>query len=227
MIMNKYLLLSFFALGLFFNTTAQSVNEQKVTMSLGPQNCYLIAVEGADKALLESAWKDYTKEFGKTKANKKAKEIMIPSAKVPLINGSAPLTLHSKFEDGKGEGTAYLWVDLGGAFANSSDHKSQSAGIETFMKDFWIVARKKAVGKELEAEEKKLSTHNKDLKKLEDKKKDLLAEIEKCKQKILEAEKGIEVNGTDQIKKQDEIELQKRTVQQVVDKLNAVGKTVK
>ncbi len=205
---------------------AQNVRQQNTSMSLGSQNAYYVEVEGANKDLLEDAWKDYVKEFGKTKMNKKAKEMVTENANVALINGTTKMTLYARHDDGKNQGTSYLWVDLGGAFANGGDHKSQSAGIETFMKDFYIVARKKALAKELEVEEKKSKDLAKDLVKLEDKKKDYLSEIEKCKLKIAEAEKNIEINAGSQKTKKLEIEAQKKATQVVTDKINAVGKNM-
>jgi hypothetical protein len=212
---------------LFFNALyCQSVEQQKSTMSLGPQNGYYIEVEGASKNMLENLWKDYVKEFGNTKYNKKAKEFVTDKVKVTMINGVSPISLYAKHDEGKGLGTTYLWVDLGGSFASGGEHKSQSEGIETFLKDFYIVARKKVITKELEAEEKKLKDLNKDLTKLEDKKKDFHNEIEKCKMKILEAEKNIETNIKDQETKKTDIENQKTAIQLVIDKLNAVGKNM-
>ena len=203
---------------------AQNVETQKSSMSLGPQTSYYVTVQGADVNLLEDAWKEYVKEYGKSKNNKKAKEYITDMAKVSLINGTSPLTLYAQHTEGKGEATTRLWVDLGGAFANPEEHKAQSAGIETFMYDFWIVARKKAISRELAAEEKRLENFNKEQKKLEEKNKDYHNDIEKAKQKIAEAEKNIETNLIDQENKMKEIETQRKTVQMVVDKLNGVGK---
>lgn len=212
---------------LFFNFIfSQTVEQQKSTMSLGPQNGYYIEVEGATKNMLEDLWKDYVKEFGKSKYNKKAKEHVSDKVKVTMINGVSPVSLYARHEDGKDLGTTFLWVDLGGAFANGGEHKSQSEGVETFLKDFYILARKKVITKELEVEEKKLKDLNKDLSKLENKKKDYQNEIEKCKMKIVEAEKNIETNVKDQENKKLDIENQKTSIQLVVDKLNAVGKNL-
>ena len=210
-----------------FAAMGQKVNQQKATMSLGPQNAYYVEVEGADKDLLEDTWKAYVKEYGKINHNKKAKEFVSEKAVVNLINGSTPLTLYAKFEEGKGLSTAYLWVYLGSGFANPSDFSAQNRGIETFLWDFWVMARKNVVKKELEAEEKKLKNFEKDLGKLENKNKDYHNDIEKAKQKIAENEKNIEVNLKDQETKKADIELQKKTVQAVVDKLNSIGKQQK
>jgi uncharacterized protein YeeX (DUF496 family) len=206
---------------------AQKVNQQKFTMSLGPQNAYYVEIEGADKDLLEDTWKEYVKEYGKVNHNKKAKEFVSEKVVVTLINGSTPLTLYAKFEEGNGLSTTYLWVDLGTGFSNAADFSAQNRGVETFLWDFWVMARKNVVKRDLEKEEKKLKSFEKELSKLENKNKDYHADIEKARMKIAENEKNIEVNIKDQDTKKAEIELQKKTVQAVIDKLNGIGKSQK
>ncbi len=203
----------------------QKVKQQKTTMSLGPQNAYYVEVEGADEDLLEDTWKSYVKEYGKVNHNKKAKEFVSQKAVVTLINGSSPIILYARHEEGKSLSTTYLWVDLGTGFSNADDFSAQNRGVETFLWDFWVMARKNVVKKELEAQEKALKNFEKDLSKLEGKNKDYHSDIEKARMKIAENEKNIEVNLKDQEAKKAEIELQKKTVQAVVDKLNSIGKS--
>ncbi|MBK8698846.1 MAG: hypothetical protein IPN29_04630 [Saprospiraceae bacterium] len=214
-----------FALAVCSTAFSQKIQQQKATMSLGPQPAYYVEVEGADKDLLEDAWKAYIKEFGKPSYNKKAKEFVSEKVIVSLINGSTPMTLYARLEEGKDLSTIYLWVDLGGAFANGSEHATQSKGVETFLWDFWVSARKKVISLELEKEEKILKDQNKDLSKLENKNKDYHSDIEKYKMKIIEAEKNIETNVKDQEAKRKEIEMQQKAVQAVVARLNSVGKS--
>lgn len=205
--------------------TAQEVLQKKSTMSLGSQHAYYVEIEGANNDLLEDSWKAYMKEFGKMNQNKKAKEFVSENVTVHLINGSSPVTIYARFDEGKGTGTAFVWVDMGTGFANPEDFSAQNKGVETFMQDFWVLARKNVIKKELETEEKKLKNFEKDLIKLENKNKDYHSEIEKAKLKIIENEKNIEVNIKDQEAKRSEIELQKTAVQTIAEKLNSVGKS--
>ncbi|MBL0084905.1 MAG: hypothetical protein IPP37_21825 [Saprospiraceae bacterium] len=133
--------------------------------------------------------------------------------------------MYARHEEGKSLSTTYLWVDLGTGFANPTDFSAQNRGAETFLWDFWVMARKNVVKKELEAQEKALKNYEKDLSKLEGKNKDYHSDIEKARMKIAENEKNIEVNLKDQEAKKAEIELQRKTVQAVVDKLNSIGKS--
>jgi hypothetical protein len=203
---------------------AQMSKEQVTTMSLGQQNGFYITVDGANKSILEDAWKEYVKEYGKSKKNNKAKEMITEKAKVPFIS-SGDIILYARHEEGVGQGTTYLWVDNGKGFISSKSDASAANGAQTFLNDFWLIARKKAIGKEMELEEKKAKELAKELDKLKDKKKDNDQEIEKCKKKIIELEQENIANGKEQYKKTTEIDRQNSTINLVKDKLNNVGKS--
>ena len=194
------------------------------TMSLGNKPSFYVEVEGYDDKSTAKAWEDFVKQYGKSKFNKKANEYFLNKVSVPAINGSNQLDLYTKVEGNKTQSTTYLWVDLGGAFANPIDHAGQSAGIKTFLNDFYIFARKRAVTEELKAEEKKQKDFEKDLSKLEEKNSDLHKEIEKLKEKIKQAENDIVKNLTEQDNKKVEIKKQQKVVESTVEKLNNVGK---
>lgn len=202
----------------------QDVNEKKISMSLGPQNAFYVEIPGADKKMAEKTFYEFVKDYGKMKENGKAREHFMMATKIPVINGTSPIDLYSKFEEGKNMATTYVWVDLGGSFVNSSDHTSQTAALRQFMYDYFTAVRKKVVTEELKAEEKNLSNLEKDLSKLKDKNQDYHNDIEKAKQKIAEAEKNIEKNIVDQENKTKEIDTQKNVVEKVVEKLNNLGK---
>jgi hypothetical protein len=204
--------------------SAQDAIERNISMSLGPQNSFYIEIPGADAKLAQKTFYEFVKEYGKIKENSKAREHFMMATKIPVINGVSPVDLYAKFEDGKGIATAYVWVDLGGAFVNSTDHPKQAQAMRQFMYDYFITVRKKVVTEELKVEEKKYESLVKDLKKLKDKNDDYHKDIEKAKQKIAEAETNIQKNQTDQDNKTKEIDTQKEVIDQVTDKLNNLGK---
>jgi hypothetical protein len=215
----------FFTFFIFnFYSTAQNVVERKVSMSLGAQNSYSVDVEGGNKKILEDVFKKMVKEYGKLQENKKAREFFMIAGKAGRINGSSPVDIYAKFEEGKGMATTYFWVDLGGAFVNSQEHQKQSDGIKTFMKDYYIECRRVVVQEELEDEEKNLQKLEKELSKLMKKNEDYHEDIEKAKEKIKEAEKNIEQNVVEQENKTKEIAGQKNVVEEVTKKLNNLGK---
>ncbi len=219
----KSLLTLFLALNLTL-IMGQDVIERKTSMSLGPQNGFYIEIPGADKKMAEKTFYEFVKEFGKMKENGKAREHFMMATKIPVINGSSPVDLYAKFEEGKSLATTYIWIDLGGAFINSTDHVSQTKSLKQFMFDYFIAVRKKVVAEELKVEEKNLANLEKDLKKLRDKNDDYHQDIEKAKQKIVDAEKNIDKNIAEQENKEKEIDSQKNAVSKVTEKLNSLGK---
>ncbi|HMP30961.1 MAG TPA: hypothetical protein PKD85_15245 [Saprospiraceae bacterium] len=218
-----------FILSLFFLLSKIALSQDNVkfmdkTMSLGNKPSFYVEVEGYDEKNTSKAWEDFIKQYGKSKYNKKAKEYFVNKVSVPGISGSNQLDIYTKVEGGKSQSTTFIWVDLGGAFANPTDHKDQSTGIKNFINDFYVFARKRAVGDELKAEEKKQKDLEKDLSKLETKNSDLHKEIEKLKERIKQAENDIVKNLNEQDDKKVEIKKQQKVVESVVDKLNSVGK---
>ncbi len=222
--MKAFLTLIFSTLVFTGLISAQDAIERSVSMSLGPQNGFYVEIPGADAKLAEKTFYEFVKEYGKMKANKKAREHFMMATKIPVINGVSPVDLYAKFEDGKGLATAFVWVDLGGAFVNSNDYPKQTESVRQFMYDYFIAVRKKVVMEELKAEEKKMDGLQKDLKKLKDKNDDYHKDIEKAKQRIVDAEANIEKNIVEQDNKTKEIDAQKGVVDMVTDKLNNLGK---
>lgn len=229
LIVNQYIMKSIFTstlLSVCFFLNAQDVFEKKVSMSLGSQNAYYIDVPGADKKMMLKAFEEMTKSYGKAKENKKAREYFMTQTRMAAINGSSPVDVYTKIEEGKGQSTFYLFVDMGGSFVNTEDNPTQSQVVKQFMEDYYVDVRKRVVSEELRLEEKKQADLEKDLRKLKEKKEDYLAEIEKSKQRIIDMEKNIEKNTVDQGTKEKEIETQKGTLKKVVEKLNNLGKKI-
>lgn len=222
--MKNFFYIILLTMGIISIGQSQDAIERKSSMSLGAQNGFFVEIQGADAKMAEKTFYEIMKDYGKLKENKKAKEHFLMATKIPTINGSSPVDLYVKFEEGKGLATTYVWVDLGGAFVNSNDHASQTKAVRQFLYDYFIAVRKKVVMNEIKAEEDKLKDLEKDLKKLKDKNTDYHTDIEKAKQKIAEAEKNIEKNVVDQENKVKEIDTQKTAVEKVTEKLNNLGK---
>jgi hypothetical protein len=217
---------SFVAIIIGFAVNAQNVTESKISMSLGAQTGYYVDIAGADKKMVTRAFEDMAKSAGKIKENKKAKEFFITQTRLGAINGSSPVDIYIKFDEGKGQSTTTMFVDIGGAFVNSNDNPTQSSAVKQFMNEYYIEVRRRVITEELKVEEKKQADLEKDLRKLKDKKEDYHSDIDKYKLKIIEAEKNIEKNIADQGLKEKEIEAQKGTVIKVTEKLNNVGKKI-
>jgi hypothetical protein len=216
-----FLVFTYSSLGGFGQNNVKFMDK---TMSLGNKPGFYVEVEGYDDKSTSKAWEDFVKPYGKPKFNKKSGEYYLNKVSIPAINGSNLIDVYTKVEGNKTQSTTYLWIDLGGAFASPTDHEGQSAGIRTFLNDFFVFARKRAVSDELKAEEKKQKDLEKDLSRLENKNSDLHKEIEKLKERIKQAENDIVKNLTEQDHKRVEIKKQQKVVESTIEKLNNVGK---
>jgi len=198
--------------------SAQNVEAIEKTMSLGKQTGVYIEVEGGEKDDLKDMWKDYMKHFGKTKHNKKAKEYHTENVRIPVISSSNSVDLYAIFEEGRNQATAYVWAVSDGEFVDDSK------GLQTFVQDYYIIARKQVINKEVKKQEKILKKLDKRMGKLIKKNTGYHMHIEKAENKIRKAEENIEKNLNDQDEMQAELIKQKELLDMIVEKLNNIGK---
>lgn len=222
--MQRFILLFTLFVGGISFINAQSVNETTKSMSLGKQAGFQIDIDGADEDLTEDVWKDYIKDFGKGKRNKKAKEYYSVGAKVPLINGANELDLYINFDERVNMTTVTLWVDLGNGFVNSDEYPKEAQGAEEFLNNFYLAVKKEAIGEEMKKQEKIMNKMEKELRKLEKKNTDYHEDIEDAKEKIEKAEKNIEQNLKDQEDQRITIEQQKKVIEEIIERLNNLGR---
>jgi len=202
--------------------SAQNLAEKDITMSKGKQNALIIEIEGSNKKTAEKVWKDFMKDYGKTKKEKD--EFRTSMVQIPAISDAQNVNVFLQFEELKEMTRAYLWVECGDHFVNSVEYADESEGMEDLINAYHNEVRKKVVGEEVKDTEDDLKDLEKDMKKLQDKNKDYHKDIEKAKKKISEMERNIEQNLDDQEKKKLEIEAQKEVVSGVTKKLNSIGK---
>lgn len=198
--------------------SAQNVEAIEKTMSLGKQVGVYVEVDGGEKDDLKDLWEDYMKDFGKTKRNKKAKEYYTEGARIPVISSSSSLDVYAIFEEGGNQATAYVWAVSDGEFVGDSK------GLQTFVQDYYVIARKDVINKEIKEQEKVLKKLDKSMGKLVKKNADYHKDIEKAEEKIRKAEGNIEQNLNDQDETQIELIKQKEVLEMIVEKLNNVGK---
>ena len=204
--------------------SAQSVNEGMKSMSLGKQTSFQIDIDGADEDITEDVWKDFIKDYGKSKRNKKAREYYSIGSRVPLISGANNVDLYIRFDERVNMTTATLWVDLGDSFVNSDEHPKEAQGAEEFLTNFYLAVRKEVIEKEMKAQDKIMGKMNKALRKLEKKNTGYHKDIEKAKEKIEKAEKNIEQNLKDQEDQRITIAQQKKVIEEIIERLNNLGR---
>lgn len=198
--------------------SAQNVKAIEKTMSLGKQTGVYIEVEGGEKDDLKDMWEDYMKDYGKTKRNKKANEYYSENVRIPVISSSNSVDVYAIFDEGRDQATAYVWAVSDGEFVDDSK------GLQTFVQDYYIIARKEVINKEVKEQENVLKKLDKQMGKLVKKNAGYHKDIEKAEDKIRKAEENIEKNLNDQDEMQAELIKQKEILDMIVEKLNNVGK---
>jgi len=222
--MQKLILLFGFLLGSSTLITAQAVNEISKSMSLGKQTGFQIDIDGADEDITEDVWKEFMKDYGKTKRNKKAREYYAVGTRVPLISGANNVDLYIRFDERVNMTTATLWVDMGESFVNSDEHPKEAQGAQDFLTDFYLAVKREAIQEEMKEQEKVMEKMEKELRKLEKKNNGYHEDIEKAKEKIEKAEKQIEQNLRDQEDQRIIIEQQRKVIEEIIERLNNLGR---
>jgi len=222
--MRKLILLFSLIVGSFTIIAAQSVNESSKSMSLGKQMGFEIDIDGADEDLTEDVWKDFIKDFGKGKRNKKAREYYSVGARVPVINGASDVDIYIRFDERVNMTTATMWVDLGESFINSDEYPKEAQGVEEFLTNFYLAVKKEAIQEEMKEQEKIMNKMEKALRKLEKKNTGYHKDIEKAKEKIEKAEKNIEKNLSEQEDQRITIEQQRKVLEEIIERLNNLGR---
>jgi len=222
--MKKARLLLLIFCSIYFTILQGQVVEREKTMSLGNQNSLVIELENTTTKTAENIWKEFVKEYGKVKKNRKAKEFCIEQTNIPSISGNNLCDVYAKFEEREGMVNAYFWVDLGDSFLSSEQHKGRFQGARTLLTEYGYAVQKHNISKELEIAKKTLKNFNKDMGKLIKDNTTYHKEIGDANEKIRKAEIKIEKNIVSQNNKTVEIEAQTILVKKVKERLNTVGK---
>lgn len=215
--------LLFAALFLIGNVFAQKtkVEEGSENIGGGSNKALSVVIYGSNDNDIEKAWKSYIKDFNPDKVSTKD-GVFADNAKIKAISDNA-VDVYAK-TDAKKDGEVLFIVafDLGGAFLNSSQHASQIKDAKKMLYDFAIKMTKEGMDEQIKAQAKvleKLDDKQKDLVKDQE---DLKKEIENNKAKIKKAEDDITKNKSDQEAKLKEIESQKKVIEELKKKKDAV-----
>ena len=204
---------------------AQSVSEEKVSLSLGSQPCYKVEVTGVDAKIAEDVWEEYVKKYdGKVKKNKKAKEWLSEKVVLSGLNKNAPVDVYFKIDERKDLVITSIAVDRGDAFVGSMNTPEDAKMLETIAFNYGVALKKKGIEKEMKEQEKMLEDLRKDLEKLEKKNAGYHDDIKDAQEKIRKAEENIVENLKEQDTKREEIDRQIKAVEEVVNRYNNVGK---
>ncbi len=205
----KYLIITF----ILTSFIVSQVTEGMVEFRMGKHNALQLILMSADKKLVESEWKHYTKAIGKSK--KKKREFITMG--VNLSGLSNPVDWYMKLDKSKKDVLLQLCVISNEEFLSSSNQNDNYRVIEKYLEDFVFIVEKAKVRAEYETERKKLTKLQKELKKLSEDYDSNIKSIEKYTKKIEKAKKENKSLLKTQIKTKDEISKQGLVVEEILN----------
>jgi hypothetical protein len=221
--MKKLLLTTavFLMIGSLVQIMAQ-VREQAKGMSMGTRNALVIEIPGVDDKLAETVWKDYTRDFynSKTKWDRKKNEWVTADADIVSLGMGNDVSLYATIEEKKDNVIFSLWVDLGNSFVTSEDMPERYEEAEKLVMRYALELAQAKIKADIKEEEKNLEKMEDDLKKLLAAQERYEREIEKAKEAIKKAEENIVANKKDQVDQKDKIKEQQKLIEQIRKKLN-------
>lgn len=227
--MKHIITLSLFLVSLTSFAQKIKVNESDERIAGGKNPALIVNVYEVNVDKVRSEWKSLMKDY-KAKKIDMGDEIKSDNTIITNINDNNSIDISCKVEkvsDNETKMTVAFY--LGGAFLSSSNNKDRCNAAKQFLSDFAVKTTKEAIIAMRKQEEKKLENmqdEQKDLEKRHEKltssKEDYVQKIEDYKQKIKEAEENMVKNKADQEKKKQEIVVQSKVVEGVLQKEKAV-----
>jgi hypothetical protein len=213
--------LSILSLCFVLSLSAQKtkVEEKRENIGDGVNNSLVVTIYSANVDDAAKEWKKKMKS-GKAKISGK-KEIFADNAELPYISDN-PIDVYARFEQKKDDVYMVVAYNLGGAFLNSSDHKTQYKAAEKMIYDFAVELSKMCIEDDLGDAEKGLKTMNKDLERLKSDNEGLHKDIQRYEEQIEKAKTEVEDNVKEQEEKVKEIEGQQKFVTEIQEKLKKV-----
>ncbi len=202
-----------------FLTLSAQVTVEKRGMVSGAQSALVMRLKGADPKFVESAWKDFTKSYGKVTKVKGSPESVIPGVHVRDIGQGDLVNVYS-YAATATDGTEFIvWFDRAGTFLTASDKDYPTA--EEFLKSFAIKVKVDMIALDLEEQNKKLAKLESNYTKLQKENDNLHKTITDAQAKIDQAEIDIPLNERAQEAAKTDIETQKAAVESVKDNPDA------
>ena len=187
------------------------VKESNESFSNGKHNALQVTLYVTDISMVEKEWKSQLKGFGYDKAHEQKDEYFFDNVLFKDMSTNT-VDVYSKVDELKGDKAVQLTAafDLGGAYLNSSDHKSQIDFMKKMMHDFAVKVTKDVLDDQLKDASKALSTLQSKQASLEKDNKGLVDDITGYNNKIKKANDQIEQNKKDIETKKTEVSAQQK-----------------
>ena len=212
-----------FAIAISISSYAQKIKikESNENIGGGKHPALIVNIYDVNPSDAEDAFKAFMKKYGGKRSSQDG-GVFIDNATIKDISENT-VDIYGIANGSKSDLniTFAIAFDLGGVFV-SSDIKDKYKIAEKIVYEFALQTTKDAIEKELKDAKKAQSKLEDAQNNLESDNKSLKTDIENYKSKIKKAEEDIVKNLSDQEKKKSEIELQKKVVDGISGKLNAV-----
>jgi len=216
-------LLTFVGMIIIFSQSAfGQILERESKMSLGVQTSNEVVLNDISPKDALKLWKEYFKEYGKIKRNKKADEYYSTGVRINRIYNVSNIDVYVRFEEKGSNSIMLLWVDLGMAFVNSKDYPMENRGVLDLIDKFRISTKKYVIQEEADIEETALNKMKKDLIRLEKNNVKLHDAIIKYEEKIVLAKDDIITNVANQDEKRIEIDRQLDLLKEIQIRLESI-----
>lgn len=194
--------------------TSISIAETSHNMSKGAENAFVVMVPQYNAKDLKKEWENYLKDNGKVDINENNGEISALDAKIiKVLRGNIN---HYALFDETIDGTKLVaFFAINDTFISTDNNSVVAGSIGKFMKDFAKSSYIKIVQEELKTEKKKLNSLNDEHSDLEKKENKSHQNIVNSHNKIKKRNNKIDMNKSEQAKKQNDLEMQQQKMMNV------------
>jgi hypothetical protein len=198
------------------------IKEQSVRMSQGNNNALVLEIPNVKEKMANDLWKEYLKDFYKAKPkwNRKTSEWFSDDADIKAIGLGNTVDIYTTIVEKGEDVTVNLWIDLGGAYLSSEQHKDRYKEAEKMLMRFGLEVAREKVKLELDAEKDALKELTKEMERLKTANDRYHKEIERAQAAIKQAEKDIENNVKEQKDMEQSIAEQEKAIKAVEKRLN-------
>ncbi len=197
----------------------KSPGELRAAMSKGNANGWKVFIPKNDSKAAQAGWRKFCKNYeGKVIKVKKSNDYLTTAVAIPSL-GEGTYNLYAQFSETP-EGVFMMsFVEIGGSFLNSHQHKEQSKEWSRLIKGLAKGLTIDAIESEMKREEKALRDSNRDLDKLIKDKRTFEKDISDCEKTIEDRKSQLVTNAKDQETQKSDIIEQEKQVDKVKNEL--------
>ncbi len=218
----KKIILSILTLTSICGIAQIKVEEKNESFSVGNQNALVVKINHTERDKVEKAWKSTIKDFHPDDVNSKKHEYFFDNAKFTGVSSNSIDVYSIVQAENENEMKLMACFDLGGAYANSSDHGDIINFFKKMMHDFAVKMAKENLEDKIQDETKVLNKFMDKQESLEKENKNLHLDIIDYNERIKKANEKIETNKKEIEVKKTEVSKQQKKLDELKLKLSDV-----